>query len=125
MPLTHVNANTIKRVASLAESLSSAFPPSEGGLDFFDPNRRSALAAFQKSAGFVALNNFLHALSEDELAEVTAVIWLGRGDVEGRLEDFVSDAKKINDSKDLKVRYITDMFRAVPSYIQAGLPKIP
>ena len=67
-----------------------------------------------------ALEGAIKKLSRDAWMELVALVWLGRGDVEGRFADHLKEARRTPHP----VAYITEKSPALPKYLREGLRKL-
>ncbi|RUW74758.1 MAG: DUF3775 domain-containing protein [Mesorhizobium sp.] len=120
MSLSHITETKVQQVVALATALNNAFPRSPLGLDSRskeDAAKASAYVASQQRRDLVA---YYEGLSADERAELVALIWHGRGDVDPDWAFLLSQAKKERNGAE----YVAQKASALPTYLQDGLAKL-
>ncbi|MFC4725751.1 DUF3775 domain-containing protein [Glycocaulis abyssi] len=118
MPLSHLSDPKVHNIIDLAQKMNAAFPPSKDGIDPFSPEAKQKLGAYISSPEHQALVNYIANLSKDELVELTALIWLGRGDGDD-FDGLIEHAGRSRGPGD--VDYIVEKSPSLPTYLSAGL----
>lgn len=118
MSLAHLTETKVQQVIDLTDALYNANPSKELGLD----SREDAaqIRAYASSPHRKALHEYLETLSADELAELIALTWHGRGDVDPDWSALVESAR----SQRPGVAYVMGKTVALTDYLKTGLEKL-
>jgi len=113
--MNHLNKKTINAVINLA---NRCYPPHDEESGWVDPfDEKEIEKAFKPRPEEERLENFIDKLSDDEKAELMALMWLGRGG--GQWEDLLSHAKnEIDDA----ARYMAEK-APLALYLKKGLER--
>jgi hypothetical protein len=114
--LKNLSRSKIDTIIATAETLNAKYPPRDMGIDYATHDPRPY------RLDSLGLNKAVADLSDDERAELLALMWLGRGDQFTDFEDALSYAHEAANAGD--VGYISDKAPALPKYLRAGLTKL-
>jgi hypothetical protein len=113
--MNHISEKTINTVINLADR---CYPPHDQESRWIDPSDEKEIEeALKPRPEEEGLENFINALSDDEKAELMALMWLGRDG--GQWEDLLNHAK--NEIDDVAIY----MAKKAPlaTYLKKGLER--
>jgi hypothetical protein len=107
MRLRHITESQVKKVIALAINLNKIDP--SGGI------QRASKSSPQRKA----LLDYIKHFSDDARHELTALMWLGRGDDGSDFQSLLETAYEWSDFHDAE--YIVEQSLSLPSFLQRGL----
>src|SRR5258708_1010028 len=111
MPLVHLREEQVRRIIACATALNAAFPH-EGVADLSSQQTLDGMFEYLSSAEVADLDESLRTLSDDQRHELTALMWLGRGDAGNDFQALVREARAKSDSGDID--YIAEKAPSLP-----------
>ena len=117
---------TVEQVILLAHALNekadTIFPPTEGPTKF-SPDEEAKLAELEASPEYTAMKQFLAELRPQEMRELQALMYLGRGDFE--VSRFWEDCSALRMHKDSAVEasHVMSKGRLI-DYLSNGFEKL-
>jgi hypothetical protein len=119
MPLKHLSGEQVHQVVHCATVLTEAFPDPAFGLKVGDRADFQEAMDHLSSPEARALTEVVRSLSEDARSELTALMWLGRGDSGDDFGKLVEEARKNFGPRGIE--YITQKAPSLPVYLMRGL----
>ena len=105
--LKHLTQRQIGAVIKAAEALNAASPAGEQGVDLLGRHFKAERKSWKKLRRHDdAVRAAITRLSLDTRSELIALMWLGRGDVEGTFSDLLQYARDHSDAGDIE--YVAD-----------------
>jgi hypothetical protein len=114
--LKHLTKADVHAIIEAAEKSNSAHPPRELGSSLEEARERRSRPDPEGDV----LKAAIKKLSPEARVELVALMWVGRGDVEGSFADHLRQAQRDSHPVD----YIVEKSPALPRYLRQGLKKL-
>jgi hypothetical protein len=111
----------VREIIEHAEALNRQFPPAAQGIDPTNADDLKKVVDYGLSPELDELEAAIKALTDEQRYELTALVFLGRGDGDD-LEKLVEYAR--HNSGEGDVPYLSGKSPALPAYLSHGLAKL-